>query len=319
MQDYFTRTCLCDVRKSTSIPVTQTPNIGKEEMMADVNDAFSNKDADVIFLYYTSHGCNPNGDWAIPKKGDAPGFDIVSLHEIRELWNATWRHRKTNSHLVIIADSCYSGAWVKKIDEERNGTFRNVNISMVASCRANETCYDGPKGGEFTINLLRLLHSHPVYTNNIALTDRRHVPVTLSQPVSSGSLLTDLNITFTSSNQRISQTAQGCSTECYDCLVINAHDSCSNCCTEIADCITKYYTCCYTAIKGVFNDISQFIGKHPCLINCFCFLCCPCIALCIAYHYHKVDSEACKKWYCSCCYKDDIQNSDQNETQFDQL
>ena len=141
MQHYFT-----SIRDNhvVSIPVIQRPNEGKEEMMASVNDAFRDGDADVIFLYYTGHGCRPNGNWTIPKKDDEPGFDAISLSEIKNHWIATKEHRKPDTHLIIIADSWYSEAWVNKIDEERHGAFRDANISMVASCRANEeTCYDG--------------------------------------------------------------------------------------------------------------------------------------------------------------------------------
>ena len=107
MQHYFTS---IHDNHVVSIPVIQRPNEGKEEMIASVNDAFHDRDADVIFLYYSGHGCRPNGSWGIPKKDDEPGFDAISLDEIRNLWIATKYHRKSNTHLIIIADSCHSGA-----------------------------------------------------------------------------------------------------------------------------------------------------------------------------------------------------------------
>lgn len=196
------------------------------------------------------------------------------------------------------------------IDSGRSGEFRDTNISMVASCRANEKCYDGPSGGEFTINLLRPLCSHPVYTNDIALRDQRHVPVTLSQPISSGSLLTDLNVAFSSSNQRISQRVNNSCNMCYEFLFAKLCECCNDCCRGITNCFTNCY-------EGIHNAISQSLNNNQFLINLFCFLFCPCIALLFAFFCWKTDSEACKAWYCNRCYKEGDNN--QEETPYDQL
>ena len=177
---------------------------------------------------------------------------------------------------------------------------------MVASCRADETCYDGPSGGEFTINLLRPLHSHPVYTNDITLRDQRHTPVITSQPVSSGSLMTDLHVAFTSSNQRTSQSIQGCCNECYD---YNPCDCLNNCCDDCCLRITNCYTGCCEGIQKVYGALNVLVYKYRFWINCFGFSCCPCVAVPILGCCCLVkDNECLERWFCGC--KSDNQADD---------
>lgn len=195
---------------------------------------------------------------------------------------------------------------MEKIDVERSGAFQEANISLVASCRANEICYDGPDGGEFTINLLRPLRSHPVYTNDITLRDHRRVPVISTQPVSSGSLLTDLN---TSCYQRICRNVQDCCNMCYKCLFVIPCECCFNCCYEITNCFKNFCI-------GIKDAIVQSLNDNRFFISFLCFLICPCIALFLAFYCWTQNSKACKAWYCGCCYSED---DDQNETPNQQL
>ena len=140
--------------------------------------------------------------------------------------------------------------------------------------------------------------------------DQEHVPVTTTQPVSSGSLLTDLNMAFTSFNQRICQKVHGCCSTCYDCLFIKPCEWCTNCYTSCCNGITDCFKNCYKGIQDT-------IHKNRFWINCLWFLFCPCLALFLALSQWKDNSEACKIWYCGCCYDED--NTDQDETQDNQL
>lgn len=95
-------------------------------------------------MYYSGlHGEKDSGIWAIGRR-DKREVEIVSLEELIALWHTS--PSSDYKRLLIVSDSCHSGAWVNKLEKARS----IVNISTVASCKADETCTDTVKGGDFT-------------------------------------------------------------------------------------------------------------------------------------------------------------------------
>ena len=78
------------------------------------------------------------------------------LDEVLQLWDQSKDNRNEGSQLIIIADSCYSGAWVAEINQRRDSNIQRTaeaveNVSMAASCEPDETCYETEDGGDFTM------------------------------------------------------------------------------------------------------------------------------------------------------------------------
>lgn len=151
--------------------IVQRPDEDRNTMMISIHNGFSRSDLDVIILYYTGYGTKHTGDWAIARANGEEGFDTISLYDILGAWDKTKKERKKESHLIIIADSCFSGAWVEEINTCRmQGEYSPFkNVGMIASCKSDEICVETREGGDFTKNLLRPLTTAtpPVYTNNI--------------------------------------------------------------------------------------------------------------------------------------------------------
>ena len=123
---------------------------GKKEMLEAITDFFGQVKRNFI-LYYSGHGEANSGNWVIGKP-DVREVEVVSLDELLSLW------RKSPSsdykRLLIISDSCHSGAWVDKLEKMHKSNV-NCNISMIASCQADESCTDTRMGGDFTRYMLR--------------------------------------------------------------------------------------------------------------------------------------------------------------------
>ena len=157
---------------------SQRRNEGKKEMVRTIRAFFAQEDIKVFVIYYSGHG-TPSGDWAIGRtnRSGQQIAEVITAEELLSLWRAQpgchccHSPEPRDAHLIVIADSCHSGAWVLKIDELK-WNVHNVNVSMVASCKAEETCTDTLNGGDFTAHLLqepgdRILSFSPVYTEDI--------------------------------------------------------------------------------------------------------------------------------------------------------
>ena len=135
---------------------------GGKEMCRAIQDFFE-CDYNVFILYYTGHGARQTGNWSIYKE-DKAASDFISLDDLLQLWEGRrkackccccphkckcGRKKTKSSHLIIIADSCFSGAWVETLNTyHQSGNFKTV--SMVASCRNFQTCGDTATGDTFT-------------------------------------------------------------------------------------------------------------------------------------------------------------------------
>ena len=135
---------------------------GKKEMLDVIRDFFQ-QDCRNFILYYSGHSEEYSGNWAIWTPG-AREVETVSLEELLSLWQESPSPKY--KRLLIASDSCHSGAWVKKLRMQ-------PNISMVASCKAGETCTETTEGGgDFTRYFLKgkatpPLHFHPTVTEDL--------------------------------------------------------------------------------------------------------------------------------------------------------
>jgi hypothetical protein len=79
-------------------------------------------------LYWCGHGMPNTGDWTFSVGGDITCRDIMSA----------WHSHHTNDvdRLLIIADTCYSGAWIEQIRMEQI-----PHVAYQAASRADECAY----------------------------------------------------------------------------------------------------------------------------------------------------------------------------------
>jgi hypothetical protein len=110
-------------------------------------------------LYYSGHGKAKTGDWCFQG-------EFITLDDILSEWQ-----RRPNGNrqqvLVIVADCCFSGAWVKALQRR---CVRNV--FMQASCGADELAAETPEGGAFTrfwLDRLTVLHAPSVRRSPVRL------------------------------------------------------------------------------------------------------------------------------------------------------
>ena len=157
---------------------------GGREMRRAIEEFFE-CDHNVFILYYTGHGVKQTGNWAVRKEGRAIS-DLISLSNVLQLWEdrrkicrccccphkcKCGRKYSKSSHLLIIADSCYSGAWVEALDAYHSqGKFKSV--SMVASCQKDQESSDTQAGSTFTKFLVNEIMFTPTsqvpqYTHDI--------------------------------------------------------------------------------------------------------------------------------------------------------
>lgn len=154
-----------------SNPVIQRDCEDRHDMFETIRRTFRQNNMDVLFLYYTGHGIEQSGDWAIANANGCEGFDDISLSDVIDLWKRTKQHRRSGCQLVIIADSCFSGAWVAEIERKRASNDVVVDdVSMVASCAADETSFETRNGGVFTSYLLRPQEMNQVTDINFQIT-----------------------------------------------------------------------------------------------------------------------------------------------------
>jgi hypothetical protein len=266
----------------------QRPNEDKTSMIDAVTRRFTTQGTDIVFLYYTGHGVQQTGDWAIARANEQEGYDVISLDEILDLWDFTRESRNENSCLIIIADSCFSGAWVNEINRRRQSSDRDIaatvaNVSMAASCEADEACYENEDGGDFTFYLLRPLESHPVHTSDInpALYMGAHVQVLEWE-----GLCAEINRGLHHYCQVIRNACHNFC-EMIQYVLLCPCRSCVYCFRTIADCIRQNCSEICNFIERCHQRAMQFWEEHKCLVIivgiflCIflfplfvCFLCC---------------------------------------------
>ena len=92
-------------------------------------------------MYYTGHA-KERGDWIYDDDS------YITLKQILRVWRTSDVGHHQGAMLLIIADSCYSGAWVRKLDwYHRHGMYENVG--MVAASTGS-TRYRNGEGSYFT-------------------------------------------------------------------------------------------------------------------------------------------------------------------------
>ena len=173
------RKCFLDTRYIQVYDVwSQRRDEGKKEMLQAI-EKFFQEEYDRYILYYSGHGTK-DGNWAIGRT-DRSGKcyeEVVTLENILSLWIKSntesqvgcFNRQQRPAHLIIIADSCHSGAWVDKINLQLKDDVM-TNVSMIASCKATELCTDSPEGGDFTAELLRPEEAEPELSFTPVLTD----------------------------------------------------------------------------------------------------------------------------------------------------
>ena len=101
-----------------------------EFFQLDTNDVKNERRTFVI--YWCGHGLDSTGNWGFSHGGEITCHDIINAWGSRP---ATNTYNDTSS-LIIIADTCYSGAWIEELK------VANVpRLAYQAASRADESAY----------------------------------------------------------------------------------------------------------------------------------------------------------------------------------
>ncbi|CAF3506205.1 unnamed protein product [Rotaria sp. Silwood1] len=131
--DYFERTnatiwrCVPTSLRSFR---NETFNLINEFFQLDNNNI--NGERKTFVLYWCGHGINNTGNWGFSYGGE------ITCHDIINAWRSRPIAEEYNdiSSLTIIADTCYSGAWIDEFKAEKI-----PRLAYQAACRADESAY----------------------------------------------------------------------------------------------------------------------------------------------------------------------------------
>ena len=122
-----------------------------------------------VLIWYTGHGERDTGNWVF-KDG------CLTFEDIYDLYNESFKGR----YLYVVADCCYSGAWVVECARllDTDGIRCNhmverkkVYIKVFAACLPNEQAYD-----KFYSQCKGVkLHSHSDYSKTIKFAEHRRL------------------------------------------------------------------------------------------------------------------------------------------------
>ena len=106
-------------------------------------------DISVFLLYYAGHGVQNSGNWVFEESGL---YAALPFSFIRERWLAAGR--APNQLLLIVADSCNSGQWLRTIRDAHivaaESESAMCSVGMIAATEASEAASEGAAGGDFT-------------------------------------------------------------------------------------------------------------------------------------------------------------------------
>ena len=117
---------------------------GKGWLQEQLRQAFARQDVHAFFVYYTGHGSLDNGAWYL-------GDGCLAPTELFQLWQESLSGKSSESVLIIISDSCYSGHWV---EAARQAQLKNVAVQSATD--QSHPSYDWSNcGGMFTYKVYR--------------------------------------------------------------------------------------------------------------------------------------------------------------------
>jgi hypothetical protein len=116
----------------------------KEDVLGAITEALRRSSSTTI-LYYSGHGCRSTGDWCFEKmEHGGTIMTYISFAEIVALWKKQ-QGIFFRSRLLLILDSCHSGAWVEKCVD-----LGDPFVQVQAACKKEELAWDGINGAPFT-------------------------------------------------------------------------------------------------------------------------------------------------------------------------
>ena len=155
---------------------TDPKTTNKEAVLGSIKELFDDKKRKGFILYYSGHGQKDTGNWCFEGKRKIMADDgvikeeyvireYISLNDIMKLWNNREKNDSFEQWLFIIADCCYSGAWVNILKND----LKPHNIQMQAACGHNELSVDSLEGGMFTLQFKSRVFYKPSSTTNLFL------------------------------------------------------------------------------------------------------------------------------------------------------
>jgi hypothetical protein len=116
----------------------------------------SRSERKTFVLYWGGHGLLDLGNWGFTYGGEITCRDIINAWRSRPLAG----HYNDTSSLTIIADTCYSGAWIEELQAE------NIpRLAYQAASRADEPAYvvdDGNIPRSLLMRKFIIEHKHPI-------------------------------------------------------------------------------------------------------------------------------------------------------------
>ncbi|CAF1150786.1 unnamed protein product [Rotaria sordida] len=105
-------------------------NLINEFFQLDTND--NKGERKTFVLYWCGHGLNNTGNWGFSYGGEITCHDIINAWRSRPIAN----EYNNISSLTIIADTCFSGAWIDELKAEQI-----PRLAYQAACQADESAY----------------------------------------------------------------------------------------------------------------------------------------------------------------------------------
>lgn len=121
-------------------------DVSKEQFLTKL-EALFNQPTEGSLIIFTGDGSKETGNWIIENaKSSKNAPDEIRFEDVTRIWK---KRTSSQMHLLLIMDSNYSGHWIKKLQK-----IGEYTISIQASCRDNQKCFEDPKLGSYFIHNL---------------------------------------------------------------------------------------------------------------------------------------------------------------------
>ena len=163
------------------------PRIQLEEAMRDIGTFFNEVEgneggnADCFIIQFSGHGAERTGDLMLAQSG------FISFDRMLQEWEAS-QAKARNGLLVLVLDSCFSGAWVKQARERQLS-----DVAVQSACSATEVSWDGvftqqlihfqqsKTDKELALNVLRVGQKKPMNPDAYVPWQNAEIPIRIGK------------------------------------------------------------------------------------------------------------------------------------------
>jgi len=138
----------CDANDTVISFKDEGVKLKKADVVREITRAMNTEKQFINMVYYAGHGQSLTGDWCF-ENAQGKVTEYLRFEEVLEIF----RQGKTKD-AVIIADCCFSGAWVEKARQVGKIAGKDY-FAVIAACGPTQVAYEDENGGAFSQAFLK--------------------------------------------------------------------------------------------------------------------------------------------------------------------